>query len=371
MHQKYLCPLFFLGLGILACSGPIRAQECENLLVPDFEFYPRDIATDLSYLAVISPANFANHRKNADRTGNQQYFQANTHLGLDLPIASALLLASATYDEFNAKREQKYQEYHFKYPAIELSNYYTQVLPEPRASAYDQCTRVPGFHAQITKTDRDFVEVQVSWRAAGPASDAVIAKTVVEGGAADSAMPTKLKPAQKTRLLFTRNLDKEFRFTAAVNGAAVSLFTPRYMNAEPAVAASTARCANAAKVVHAVYRQILETDIEPAQLPHVTSLLDNNVNSVRQLVERLLIGADYTRKFVKEKSDLDTLRALYRHVLARESDAAGLTYNSTQLRTLGFQETALAFAQGNEYQQRFGEWGVPGTTPPIKYCSKK
>jgi phycobilisome core-membrane linker protein len=131
-----------------------------------------------------------------------------------------------------------------------------------------------------------------------------------------------------------------------------------------------AQCARAAKVVHAAYRQVLERDIQPALLAHQAALLSNHVNNVRQLVESLVSSAEYTERFVQGKSAEDVLRGYYRHIFARDSDAKGLAFNASLLRTAGHAKVAIAFEESLEYRQRFGEWIVPGAPPRIKYCGK-
>lgn len=375
MHPYSLRRIALTGPVLLAACVTGYAQDCQDLLVPDFDVAQRDIASDLAYLAVISKENFRSHKQNANGElhpkRGRELFQADMHLGLDLPIAKELLQASVGYDEFDQRRKKKLAEYQFSYSSIELAKYYTQMLPEPRASQYAQCIHAAGLHVRITKSNRDFVELIIGWRPeAGASAEASLAQAVVTGGQLQGSLPTNLASAGDLTLSYIRDLGKEFRFAPNTGAAEAAVFVPRYMNSEPSVVASTAQCASAAKVVRATYQQVLQKPIPLALLSKQAALLTHNVNSVRQLVERFANGSDYTERFVQGKSREEVLRGYYRHILAREPDAAGLAYNANLIQSLGHAKIAVQFAQGQEYQRRFGQWIVPGEPARLKYCSK-
>src|ERR1700757_1364963 len=114
-----------LGLSLSACGSEAIAADCVNLLVADFTLASADATTDLAYLALVSPANFERHKANSYPKmggGGPPHMSAATAL----PIASALLHASATYADFASKREHAYAEHQFHYMQADLAGFFTR-----------------------------------------------------------------------------------------------------------------------------------------------------------------------------------------------------------------------------------------------------
>jgi len=355
--------LFFLAaMGLLGLSAAANASDCERLLVPDFSLPTLDTTTDLAYLATITPENYAAHRSNA--------LPKLAHAGVRLPIASQLLLHARDYEDFSAQRAQQYAQHHFDYANADLAAYFHSLLPAQRFDSYAGCVGASGFTVRIVKVDRDFVEMLASWRPreGGPAQ-VPVSRFAATGAVLLGVAPTTLG-AQPATLLFSRELDADLRVTAQVAGAPAAAWAPRFIaqaNSDETPASAT--CADAAKIVRAIFRQTLQREPKAGELATQTALLKTNRNSVRQLVERLVMGDEYQRKFVRGKDIEALLEGLYQHVLARDSDEKGLTSNKARFRNAAYPAIAVTFFENAEYVRRFGEWAVPATTVSARYCA--
>lgn len=353
--------LFFLAaMGLFGLSTAANAIDCDRLLVPDFAL-PSDTTTDLAYLAAVTPDNFAAHKANA--------FPKLAHVGIRLPMASHLLQYSKTYDEFSSGRAQKYTERGFNYPEPDLAAYYRRLLPAQRFSAYNACRRATGFAARIVEASRDVVQVVASWSPPqGGSAQAPITAFAVAGADLIGTSPASLQT--QATFLFVRHRNADLRWSAKVDGEPVAFWVPRFIAApytpEPA---APVHCAEAAKVVRALFRQTLEREPKPAELAASTAMLKSGDNSVSQVATRIVLGEEYGKRFAQGKTLDDVLQGLYKHVFARPPSVKGLTSNRTQFRDAAFQTIALAFFEGGEYDRRFGEWNVPGDPPTISYCA--
>jgi hypothetical protein len=332
-----------------------------------------DTATDLAYLALVSPANFERHKANSypKPGGGGAFSTPHMSAGTALPIATDLLHTSATYADFQSKREHAYAEHQFHYTQADLAGFFARLLPQRNFATYNHCTGNTGVHARFTRADHDFVELVLDGGApTATHADTRITQLSVSGAELHGPAPASLDGNAVT-LLFIRNLNKDFRFSADIGGAPLPVFAPRYLASGPDKAAANAQCASAGKVAQAIYRQILDRKAEPAELAHLVSRLENGSNDVRQLAERAVLGSEYAKKFMQGKSEEDVLRGLYRHVLARDSDAGGLNSNVRKLRGVDPAHMAIDYFRSYEYTSRFGEWAVPGTAPLIRYCPNK
>jgi hypothetical protein len=312
-------------------------------------------------MSVINADNYALHRANA--------FPRMARIEVQLPIARDLLQHSKTYDEFASKRAQKYAEYAFDYAPADLMQYFRRLLPAQRLDAYNRaCADAGPFQARVTKANRDFVEMALTWRASKDApGQAPLAHLAVSGATLLGATPAQLQ-AQPATLFFARNLDADLRLSATVAGEAQTVLVPRYI-ATPGPALDTGQCASAEKVVRAVFRLTLERDPKPAELAAQAALLNQHSNSVRQLVQHAVLSAEYEKKFVKGKPVERQLAGYYRHVFARAADENGLQGNADRFRNAASTAIAMTFLESPEYQSRFSESMVPGTPPALRYCA--
>jgi hypothetical protein len=346
---------------LLVISADAFAENCERLLVLDFALPGLDTATDLAYLAAITPENFSLHKVNAT--------PKMKHLGVPLPIASDLLLHAQDYDEFSARRAQKYAEFGFNYSLVDLATYFRRLLPTDRLKAYNACTGASGFVAQVVRADRDFVQVLASWRASSDGPTQVRVDNVTVTGAALLGTAPKTLGAQPVTLVFSRNLDADLRVSATAATQPISLWVPRLVGASTFPEPADAACADASKVVRALFRQTLGREPKSAELAAQVALLKNGSNSVRQLAERDVLSEEYQKKFAKGNELEGALKNLYVHVLARESDSKGLANNKAQFRNAPFANIVMTFFRTAEYQSRFGQWTVPSAPPSVRYCA--
>lgn len=359
---------------LIFASFSVHAADCEKFLIPDLMFPHLDQASEFAYLSTISSANFDAHKKNAlldqDLATHPERYHADNPVGLALPTAKAMLTSSENFAQFKAKRDELFREHHFAYPNDELATFFARSMQPRRADAYAKCTNASGFAANILRNERNFVELTLSWRPANGVNEAAISNVTASGGTLRGPAPTKLTTKDSKPLLFVRQLDKDFRFSGIVAGAPVTVFVPKYFTKADA-AKSAAACAPAAKVVQAMYQQILQRAPTPAEVAQQSALLASGANSVRQLVENLVTGPEYAKKFIEGKSTEAALTGLYNRTLGREPDPNGLAYNTRIFDTGGYQKIALAFVEGREYTQRFGDWTVPDASPKMRFCAGK
>jgi hypothetical protein len=240
-------------------------------------------------------------------------------------------------------------------------------LPTARFDRYAACTGATGAVVQVVRADRDFVHVLASWRAParGPAQ-VPIGKLNISGATLLGSAPATLQ-AQPVSMMLSRNLDADLRLSASAGTGSFSLWVPRFI-ASPRAEPVEAGCADAGKVVRALFRQILRREPKPAELTAQTALLKNDDNSVRQLGERIVLSDEYQKKFASGKELEDVLEALYKSVLARAGDSKGLASNKTRFRDAAFSTVAITFFENAEYERRFGEWTVPGAPSSVRYC---
>jgi len=350
--RRFACAILLLA------ALPAAADECAGLLVPDMPLPQLDMATDLAYLAAITPETYARHRANA--------YPKLSHLEVQLPIARDLLRSAEDFDSFRNKRDQAYVQYAFAYDQGRLRDYFAQLLPLARADAYDACRHSSGLTVRIVRADRDVAQMLVSWHAtAGETPTVSLKDFAVTGASLVGAAPVTLG-ASPVALLFLRNLDVDLRWTATTGSRSSSEWIPRFLPTAPATRPAGATCADADKVTRSLLKHLLERDAKPAELAAQSALLKKHSNSVRQLAERAVLGEEYRRKFVTGKDLEEVIAGLYQRVLGRKGDAKGIASNKVRFRNADFASAALTFFRNAEYDRSFGDWTVPDTT--VAYC---
>lgn len=91
--------------------------------------------------------------------------------------------------------------------------------------------------------------------------------------------------------------------------------------------------------------------------------------TVKAMISAQVHGTDYRAKFITGRTDQDALTELYRHLLAREPEDAAFS----QLAATGPQNwDALmdAILNGTEYNDRFGDYAVPGDPVQAWDCAR-
>jgi Ca2+-binding EF-hand superfamily protein len=100
--------------------------------------------------------------------------------------------------------------------------------------------------------------------------------------------------------------------------------------------------------------------------------LENGRMTVRDLVREIAKSNEHTQRFWKTESGEETphfraVGTLYRHILGRQPDAAGARSWAEQGTRSGVGSIVDQFVGSREYDNQFGDWGVPGSGG-IRYC---
>jgi hypothetical protein len=140
----------------------------------------------------------------------------------------------------------------------------------------------------------------------------------------------------------------------------------------PAVALAQQPCTpDARQVVNELYRHILERGADAGSNVWVQHL--QRGGTVRDVVRSLVTSDEHQQRFWRQESGEETpyLRAvgtLYRHILGRQPDNAGARAWATQAsRGSNVSSIADRIMSSAEYNNNFGDWGVPGSGG-LRYC---
>ena len=126
---------------------------------------------------------------------------------------------------------------------------------------------------------------------------------------------------------------------------------------------------DARRVVDELYRHMLERAADPGSQTWVTRLQSGT--TVRELVREIAKSSEHSQRFYNPgEGNVAHERAvatLYRHILGRQPDPGGLqTYTQTAMNQ-GLGAVVDSIVNSREYDQTFGDWGVPGSGG-IRYC---
>ena len=127
-------------------------------------------------------------------------------------------------------------------------------------------------------------------------------------------------------------------------------------------------CSNGRQVVEELYRSVLEREGEEAGIRHNTLYLNLSKMNTRQLVSAFAQSAEFLNRFINGRSPEQQVRALYKHILVREGESAGVESNVRVLNASGYAAVLNVFINSPEYTNRFGDWTTPSSNPK-KYCS--
>lgn len=127
-------------------------------------------------------------------------------------------------------------------------------------------------------------------------------------------------------------------------------------------------CSSARQVVEELYRSILERNGEEAGVRHNATLLNTARINVRQLVAAFVGSDEHLKRFAEGRASEDQIRTLYRHALAREGEPKGVADNVNALNSGNYRTVAAGFVGSPEYTNKFGDWAVP-SRPSIRFCN--
>jgi hypothetical protein len=138
----------------------------------------------------------------------------------------------------------------------------------------------------------------------------------------------------------------------------------------PVVASAQPPCtSDAARVVDEIFRHMLERSADSAG-GRLIDRLQSGQATVRDIVRDVAMSPEHPRRFYNRSENDAELRAvesLYRHVLGRGADDQGARDHANMLRNQGINAVVDSLIGSAEYQQQFGDWGVPGSGG-LRYC---
>lgn len=141
----------------------------------------------------------------------------------------------------------------------------------------------------------------------------------------------------------------------------------------PAVALAQQPCTtDARQVVNELYRHMLERGADAGSAGWAQQL-ESGRATVRDVVRQIAKSDEHTQRFWRQEAGEDApyLRAvgtLYRHILGRQPDAAGARSWADQGARSGVSAIVDQIAGSREYDNQFGDWGVPGSGG-MRFCA--
>ena len=140
----------------------------------------------------------------------------------------------------------------------------------------------------------------------------------------------------------------------------------------PAFALAQQPCiSDARQVVNELYRHMLERQADPGSAQWVAEL-ESGRATVRDIVQAIANSPEHMQRFGQAEAGEGTayersVARLYRHILGRQPDAAGQRAHAELMQRNGADAVIDRVVNSNEYDQQFGDWGVPGSGG-IRYC---
>jgi hypothetical protein len=140
----------------------------------------------------------------------------------------------------------------------------------------------------------------------------------------------------------------------------------------PALAMAQQPCTNDARqVVNELYRHMLERQADGGSAGWVQEL-ESGRSTVRDIVRQIANSPEHMQRFGQAEAGEGTayersVARLYRHILGRQPDAAGQRAHAELMQRSGPDAVIDRIVNSNEYDQQFGDWGVPGSGG-MNYC---
>jgi len=138
----------------------------------------------------------------------------------------------------------------------------------------------------------------------------------------------------------------------------------------PAVALAQQPCTtDARRVVDELYRHMLERSADPGSAGWVDKLQSGT--TVREIVRQIATSPEHMQRFYNPAegavANERAVGTLYRHLLGRQPDAAGARAWADTAASRGLGAVVDSILNSAEYNQTFGDWGVPGSGGLV-YC---
>jgi hypothetical protein len=138
----------------------------------------------------------------------------------------------------------------------------------------------------------------------------------------------------------------------------------------PAVSFAQQPCTtDARRVVDELYRHMLERGADSGSAGWVNRLQSGT--TVREIVREIAKSSEHSQRFYNPGDGAvaheRAVATLYRHILGRQPDAGGLSALTQTAMNNGLPAVVDTIVNSREYDQNFGDWGVPGSGG-IRYC---
>ena len=140
----------------------------------------------------------------------------------------------------------------------------------------------------------------------------------------------------------------------------------------PAFAMAQQPCTtDARQVVNELYRHMLERPADAGSAGWVQEL-ENGRSTVRDIVRNIANSPEHMQRFGQAEAGEGTtyersVARLYRHILGRQPDAGGQRAFADLMQRNGADAVIDRIVNSNEYDQQFGDWGVPGSGG-MRFC---
>jgi Ca2+-binding EF-hand superfamily protein len=140
--------------------------------------------------------------------------------------------------------------------------------------------------------------------------------------------------------------------------------------AVPAVSSAQQPCTtDARRVVDELYRHMLERAADSGSAGWVNRL--ESGTTVREIVREIAKSSEHAQRFYNPGEGAvaheRAVATLYRHILGRQPDGGGLSALTQTAMNSGLPAVVDTIVNSREYNQNFGDWGVPGSGG-IRYC---
>jgi hypothetical protein len=144
------------------------------------------------------------------------------------------------------------------------------------------------------------------------------------------------------------------------------------LTCSPGLAMAQQPCTpDARQVVNELYRHMLERQADPGSAQWVQELESGRM-TVRDVVRSIANSPEHMQRFGQPEAGEGTtyersVARLYRHILGRQPDAVGQRAHAELMQRNGADAVIDRIVNSGEYDQQFGDWGVPGSGG-IRYC---
>ena len=138
----------------------------------------------------------------------------------------------------------------------------------------------------------------------------------------------------------------------------------------PSISSAQQPCTTDARhVVNELYRHMLERTADAGSQAWVDKLTSGS--TVRDVVHAIADSPEHNQRFYNANegavANERAVANLYRHILGRQPDPAGLRTYTNLAAAQGLHAVAHAILDSDEYRRTFGDWGVPGSGGVV-YC---